>query len=179
LEGEKYVTISLLPMCVEEVRSKLKEQLGLMQNKKGKEAVCDLIVGMIDDCDMQWGSALGYTSQTEKISHNEQIGCPTILLWVAMLDPCTKQMVSKLLNLSSREQLQNDIKSYVIEKSSNLSGDKEGCEPAVHKNVEKGKTEDLENGRAINSLGEFTACYSSDDDSASPTTSSHISKEID
>jgi hAT family C-terminal dimerisation region len=49
----------------------------------------------------------------------------------------------------------------------------------VHKNVEKGKTEDLENDRASNSLGEFTACYSSDDDSASPTTSSNIAKEID
>jgi hypothetical protein len=67
----------------------------------------------------------------------------------------------------------------VIEKSSNLSGDKEGCKAAEHKDVEMDKEEGLEVGRACNSLGEFTACYSSDDDSASPTTLSHIAKEID
>jgi hypothetical protein len=105
LGGEKYVKICLLPMFAEEVRSKIKQQFDSMQNKKGNEAVCELLVGMMDVFDFQCASALRYFCQTEQISINWQIGRPTISLWAVMLDPHTKQMVRRFLNVEDCEQL--------------------------------------------------------------------------
>jgi hypothetical protein len=138
-----------------------------------------LLGAMMDDFDTRWGSVLGYSSQMKQIFHNQLIGWPTISLWAAMMGPCTKQTVSKLLIVEVFEQLWKDIKAYAIENCSRVSVGKDGCKAAEHKNVEKGKTEDLEAARGTNSLGDFIACYSSNDDSVSPTTAAHIATAID
>jgi len=114
LEGELYVSISLLPLVVHH----LSHELMVLQGSVDPDyqgTLFELITKMKDDFESRWGTRVQYFSTTQRSSRRRQSGLPTYSFWAMALDPRTKKMIPKILSANDVQLLWKDILDAVLE----------------------------------------------------------------
>jgi hypothetical protein len=117
LEGDKYVTISLVPYIIHQLRIELEGCLGAANPDMQNDLIL-LLDKMIDDFNSRWGEESSYSHETRRGDRNRQIGLHAYAYWAMALDPRTKKYLPKILT-SHREirRLWDDIMESCIEEA--------------------------------------------------------------
>jgi hypothetical protein len=115
LEGDKYVSISLVPYVIHQLQIELETCLGAA-NPNTQSDLISLLEKMIDDFNSRWGEEMRYSYETRCSDRNRQVGIHAYSYWAMVLDPRTKKYLPKFL-ANAREvwTLWNDIKESCLE----------------------------------------------------------------
>jgi hypothetical protein len=116
LEGDKYVSISLVPYIIHQLRIELELCLGAA-NVDMQGNLILLLNKMIDDFKSRWGDELRYSYGTRRGDRNCQIGVHAYSHWAMALVPRTKKYLTKILNHRDTRLLWDDIKECCLEEA--------------------------------------------------------------
>ena len=117
LEGDKYVSISLVPYIIHQLRIELEGCLGAA-NPDTQNDLISLLDKMIDDFNSRWGEESSYSHQTRRGDRNRQIGIHAYPYWAMALDPRTKKYLPKILtNHREIRRLWDDIEEFCLEEA--------------------------------------------------------------
>jgi len=115
LEGDKYVSISLVPYIIHQLQIELEGCLGAA-NPDTQNDLISLLDKMIDDFNSRWGEEPSYSHETRRGDGNRQIGIHAYSYWAMALDPRTKKYLPKVLtNHRETWRLWDDIKESCLE----------------------------------------------------------------
>jgi hypothetical protein len=89
LEGDQYVTISLLVITVK----RLHDALPSILNAATEPDLQDLLQVICNDFYDRWGHNVYYSSTVRRVARDHQQGIPIFAYWAALLDPRTKLYV--------------------------------------------------------------------------------------
>ena len=116
LEGELYVTISLLPYVIYQLDIELEQCFGAANPDADQQALSELLEKMLDDFRTRWGEGVNYEFTIQRGARNRKIGIPAYAFWAMVLDPRTKKYLSKVLpNGTERTRLWNDVQRCCYE----------------------------------------------------------------
>ena len=117
LEGDKYVSISLVPYIIHQLRIELEGCLGAA-NPDTQTDLISLLEQMIDDFNSRWGEELSYSHQTRRGDRNRQMGIHAYSYWAMALDPRTKKYLPKILmNQQEIRRLWKEIEESCLEEA--------------------------------------------------------------
>lgn len=156
LEGEKYVTLSLVPLVIHH----LKDELGICEaaiNPDQQRDLSTLISTMKQDFDNRWGDTLQYSYNTIRTSRRRQKGIPTYAYWALVLDPRTKKKVKKILKEEEITEVWDDIRMAIVQLVQHMNGIEENIDEDMQQELpqeEEGKEEEQqpEKRRKVNFL---------------------------
>jgi hypothetical protein len=166
LEGDKYVTLSLLPLLVHQIREALIRFQG---------AICEgtqpqlkfLVDKMEEDFMVRWGAHNRYRFQVSRGDRGRQCGIPRYAFWAAFLDPRTKNKAAKILDENDLVQLWADITAEIL--YMNEASATQDTEESSSKREKKGAVHGRQQKRVKLSLESLLEDLSSDDEhSAQP-----------
>ncbi len=89
LEGDKYVNISLIVLCIKRLHGTLHSALAASVHN---QELYDLLHDMITDFDNRWGQEIQYNYNMVRRAFRRQEGIPRYAYWGALLDPRTKKL---------------------------------------------------------------------------------------
>lgn len=109
LEGEKYVTISFIPLMIENIEKRLKSYLLCPQSN---DNVKELVQRMINDHQIRWGKdhMQKFNSTVLRGNRNRQVGLHPIVVLSTALDPRLKN-----LTFLHDDEEKNCVWAYVLE----------------------------------------------------------------
>ena len=112
LEGEKYLTISLMPFCIAQIRRTLElscEYVGYNQNYR---ELCEIL---LSDFENRWGSGIDGTVYNENIQEgiSRAKGLSLAALWGSVLDPRTMNYLN-IYGPSDKALLINGAKKEAV-----------------------------------------------------------------
>jgi len=116
LEGEKYVTISIVLIIITTIRSRL-----MIRNVIGKafsQHQFGLATALLEDFNIRWGSGIDDSVFNEHLTlgtRNRPKGIPRLTLLATFVDPRTKSMTG--LGNIEIAQVRQAIKSMAVEDS--------------------------------------------------------------
>ena len=113
LEGDQYVTLSLVVLTIKQLHAKLLENLAAVDRHTEPE-LFHLISDMVEDFESRWGDPIVYSAGVVRVSMNRQQGIPKYAYWAAVLDPRTKAKTLRVLNGRERHQVWSDIQQAVL-----------------------------------------------------------------
>ena len=95
LEGEKYLTVSLLPLCVVQIRKRL--EAGCVKEEFTID-IRELCVTLLQDFNQRWGSGVDGTVYNEhQLQGRERSkGLSLAAMWGSVIDPRTMMFLSKI-----------------------------------------------------------------------------------
>jgi len=114
LEGEKYVTISLVLIIITTIRSRLMNVI----EKAFSQHQFELATALLEDFNIRWGSGTDGTVFNEHLTlglRNRPKGIPRLTLLATFVDPRTKSMTG--LGNIEIAQVRQAIKSMAVEDS--------------------------------------------------------------
>lgn len=106
LEGDKYVTASLVAQALKFIKDKLKALSQGNQPENASKALADRLIG---DFETRW--PVGFTPNVIRAAGNRQVGIHPYLLVATFLDPRTKSLMS----VSNDAAIKIAIKEWVLE----------------------------------------------------------------
>ena len=109
LEGEKYVTISYIPLMIDFIENKLQSVLA---NATTNENVKSLVQSMIIDFQNRWGNnhIRKFNPYVVRGFYKRQVGCHPLIIMTSALDPRLKN-----LSFIRNEDEKEDVWKYVLE----------------------------------------------------------------
>jgi hypothetical protein len=90
LEGDKYPTLSLVPLLVHQLREKLIGMIAAAPKDTHADFLC-MLTELKDDLDTRWGTTTSYSPEVVRGDRNRQISVPKLAFWASILDPRTKK----------------------------------------------------------------------------------------
>ena len=109
LEGEKYVTISYVPLMIDFIENKLQS---VMVNSTTNDNVKSLVQTMIIDFQNRWGNnhVRKFNPNVVRGFYRRQVGCHPLIIMTSALDPRLKN-----LSFICNEDEKEDVWKYVLE----------------------------------------------------------------
>lgn len=111
LEGDQYVTISLLVITVK----RLHDAIPSLLHAALEPDLQDLIQSLLNDFYDRWGHNVYYSSTIHRICRDRQQGIPVYAYWAALLDPRTKWMTVRLLLEDEKRLIWGDIRKEIVQ----------------------------------------------------------------
>jgi hypothetical protein len=159
LEGDKYQTLSLVPLLVHQIRGKL-DKLQNSVNRNMQKEFADLLDIMNNDFTMRWVAVTSCSPNVNRGARNRQIGIPKLAFWASILDPRTKNKIKKILSGMEMKLLWDDVTAEILNEIIEITCDDEeqGQEPT------RNEQQPLQKKHRIDTL---LGSFSSDDDNDS------------
>ena len=109
LEGEKYVTISYIPLMIDFIENKLQ---GILANSTTNNNVKSLVQSMIIDFQSRWGNTHfpKFNPEVVRGYYKRQVGCHPLIVMRSALDPRLKN-----LSFIDNEEEKESVWEYVLE----------------------------------------------------------------
>jgi len=111
LEGQYYVNISLIVICIKKLHETL---VGAMYELAGDPEVHNLLNNMYNDFIQRWGENIRYSSNIIHGNMRRQEGIPKYAYWAALLDPRTKKKTIQRLDQEEVTEIWKDIRDAII-----------------------------------------------------------------
>jgi hypothetical protein len=111
LEGDQYVTISLLVIMVK----RLHDALPNILHAATEPDLQDLLQVICNDFYDRWGHNVYYSATVHRVARDRQQGIPVFAYWAALLDPRTKWVAIRLFLEDERKLIWCDIRKAIVE----------------------------------------------------------------
>jgi len=170
LEGDKYVNISLIVLCIKRLHGTLHSALAASVHN---QELYDLLHDMITDFDNRWGQEIQYNYNMVRRAFRRQEGIPRYAYWGALLDPRTKKITMKMLDADERRRIWADIKAEIYDMVSSREDTQRQNE-----NINTDRRNNNNNKGAASFLQRMEHEMSDEDDTNNNEVEAQISNEV-